>query len=84
MKNGSITVMKALHRLAILLALGATALVAWGQTQPPAQSAGNRIESITVASQQSGSIIVKITLKQPLVSPPGTDEIAKAVADHLE
>ncbi len=45
----------------------ATAAAVWAQG---ASSGGNSIDAISVAGQQAGNIVVKITLKQPLANPP--------------
>src|ERR1700675_3959815 len=45
----------------------ATAAAAWAQG---ASSDGNSIDAISVAGQQGGNIVVRITLKQPLANPP--------------
>ena len=55
--------------LAWMLALGLVASVA--SLQPArALAADNSIESINVVGQQSGNVIVRISLKQPLANPP--------------
>ena len=54
----------------MLLAMGAGLLAsfaAWGQG---ATAQSNGIEAISIAGQQGGNIVVKITLRQPLANPP--------------
>ncbi len=54
----------------MLLAMGAGLLAsfaAWGQG---AAAQSNGIEAISIAGQQGGNIVVKITLRQPLANPP--------------
>jgi type IV pilus assembly protein PilQ len=46
----------------------AAALAVWPQSR--ALAADNSIESINVVGQQSGNIVVRISLKQPLTNPP--------------
>ena len=57
------TVIKAFAGVACAVALG---LLPWQASAADS----NRIESINVAGQQSGQVIVKITLAQPLANPP--------------
>ena len=64
--NLSDKIMKPLHGLALALGL-ITSLTAWGQG---AGADANSLEAISVAGQQGGNIVVKITLKQPLANPP--------------
>ena len=57
-----------LSAVASLLAMSAAVLfAAWAQA---AQPAANSIETISVAGQRGGNIVVRITLKQPLADPP--------------
>ena len=57
-----------LRAAASLLAMSAAVLLAtWAQS---AQPAANSIETINVAGQSGGNIVVRITLKQPLANPP--------------
>ena len=66
--NPSDNILKTAHCLVLALAVGlATTVAAWAQSANPD---GNSIEAISVAGQQGGNIIVKITLKQPLANPP--------------
>ena len=66
--NLSDKIMKTLHGLLPALAVGLiTSATAWGQGASPD---ANSIEAISVAGQQGGNIIVKITLRQPLANPP--------------
>ncbi len=61
-------ILKTAHCLVLALAVGlATTVAAWAQSAGPD---GNSIEAISVAGQQGGNIVVKITLKQPLANPP--------------
>ena len=61
-------IMKTAHGLALALGVGVLAsFAAWGQG---ASSDTNGIEAITVAGQQGGNLVVKITLRQPLANPP--------------
>ena len=67
MKN-AIEILKTMRLLIGALAIGfAAAGAAHAQT---ASAEGNSIESIDIAGQQGGNIVVKITLKQPLANPP--------------
>ena len=60
--------LKPIRAAALLLAMSAAAVLAtWAQS---AQPAANSIEAINVAGQRGGSIVVRITLKQPLADPP--------------
>ena len=66
--NLSNKIMNTVHGLVLALAVGLiTSAMAWGQG---ASADVNGIEAITVAGQQGGSIVVKITLRQPLANPP--------------
>lgn len=66
--NLSATIIKTVHRLLLVASLGLiTSLSAWGQAAVPET---NGIEAISVAGQQGGNIVVKITLRQPLANPP--------------
>ena len=66
--NLSATIIKTVHRLLLVASLGLiTSLSAWGQGAVPET---NGIEAISVARQQGGNIVVKITLRQPLANPP--------------
>jgi len=66
--NLSDNILKTAHCLVLALAVGlATTVAAWAQSAGPD---GNSIEAISVAGQQGGNIVVKITLKQPLANPP--------------
>ena len=61
-------IMKTAQRMALWVSAGLMAsFAAWGQGTP---TQANGIEGIAVAGQQGGNIIVKITLRQPLVNPP--------------
>ena len=56
--------------LGLVLAIGVgltTSVAAWAQSANPE---ANGIEAITVAGQQGGNTVVKITLRQPLANPP--------------
>jgi len=60
--------LKPIRAAALLLAMSASAMLTiWAQA---AQPAANSIEAINVAGQRGGSIVVRITLKQPLADPP--------------
>jgi len=60
--------LKPIRAAALLLAMSLAAVItAWAQS---AQPAANSIEAINVAGQRGGSIVVRITLKQPLANPP--------------
>ncbi|MBI2225389.1 MAG: type IV pilus secretin PilQ [Betaproteobacteria bacterium] len=60
--------LKPIRAAALLLAMSAAAVATtWAQS---AQPAANSIEAINVAGQRGGSIVVRITLKQPLADPP--------------
>jgi type IV pilus assembly protein PilQ len=64
----STKITKTAQRLSLWISAGLVAsFAAWGQSTP---AATNGIEGITVAGQQGGNIVVKITLRQPLVNPP--------------
>jgi type IV pilus assembly protein PilQ len=66
--NISDKIMKTVHSLALSIGVGLVAsFAAWGQGASPDV---NGIEAITVAGQQGGNLIVKITLRQPLANPP--------------
>ena len=59
--------MKPVHAIVLVFAVGLiTSLTAWGQATGDA----NSLEAISVAGQQGGNILVRITLKQPLANPP--------------
>ncbi len=59
---------KTLRRALLSVGVGLIAsFAAWGQTSNPQT---NGIEAITVAGQQGGNIVVKITLREALVNPP--------------
>jgi type IV pilus assembly protein PilQ len=61
-------IMKSAHGLALAVGVGLIAsFAAWGQSPSPD---ANGIEAITVAGQQGGNLVVKITLRQPLANPP--------------
>ncbi|MEK7834775.1 MAG: AMIN domain-containing protein, partial [Pseudomonadota bacterium] len=60
--------LKPIRAAALLLVMSAAAVLAtWAQS---AQPAANSIEAINVAGQRDGSIVVRVTLKQPLADPP--------------
>ncbi len=60
--------MKTVQRTLLSIGVGLIAsFAAWGQAPNPQT---NGIEAITVAGQQGGNIVVKITLREPLVNPP--------------
>lgn len=63
--------------LAVVAVLGCMAPVAavLAQTTQAAVPAGNRIEKI-VAAEQGGSIILKLTMAQPLAAAPGSFSVA--------
>ncbi len=66
--NLSDKIMKTLPGVLLALAIGLiTSATAWGQGANPD---ANSIEAISVAGQQGGNIVVKITLRQPLANPP--------------
>ena len=66
--NISVKIMKTVHSLALAISVSMLASVAaWGQGASPD---ANGIEAITVAGQQGGNLVVKITLRQPLANPP--------------
>ena len=56
-----------IQRLILGMFLSLAGSYAMSQATPPA---ANGIESITVAGQQGGNIVVKINLRQPLPNPP--------------
>src|SRR5687768_12121597 len=58
-----------------MLALGMAATMQ-ARAQSPAPATANSIESINVVGQQSGNIVVRIGLKQPLANPPAGFTIA--------
>jgi len=61
-------ILKTAHCLVLALTVSlATTVAAWAQGAGPES---NSIEAISIAGQQGGNIIVKITLKQPLANPP--------------
>ncbi len=67
--NKKSTYLNAARTFGWMLALGLAASV--GALQPSsARAADNSIESINVVGQQSGNIVVRISLKQPLANPP--------------
>lgn len=71
-----------------VLALACGLAVGWpvtaiGAAAATAQAAVNSIENLQV-SQQSGSVIVKLTLKQPLSSPPGSFSISNPARIALD
>src|SRR5688572_22208483 len=67
--NKKSTYLNAARAFGWVLALGLAASV--GALQPSsARAADNSIESINVVGQQSGNIVVRISLKQPLANPP--------------
>ena len=64
----SAKIMKTVQRMSLWVGAGLMAsFAAWGQGTP---AQANGIEGITVAGQQGGNIVVKITLRQPLANPP--------------
>ena len=66
--NNSHWFSKPIRAAALLLVMSAAAVITtWAQS---AQPAANSIEAINVAGQRGGSIVVRITLKQPLADPP--------------
>ncbi len=67
MNNTSLS-LKSIRSLALLLAMGAAAVVTTGAQS--AQPAANSIEAVNVTGQRGGNIVVRITLKQPLTNPP--------------
>jgi type IV pilus assembly protein PilQ len=61
-------IMKTVRRAALWIGAGLIAsFAAWAQDTT---TQANGIEGITVAGQQGGNIVVKITLRQPLANPP--------------
>ncbi len=66
--NNRTTIIKMTRSLAMMLAFFATTMATWAQS--PTIAGDNSIESITVAGQQSGNIVIRISLKQPLANPP--------------
>ncbi|MGB0129571.1 MAG: type IV pilus secretin PilQ, partial [Rhodocyclaceae bacterium] len=79
MKNGT-------KLICVLLAW--TLLVGWpaaanSAAETTAQTAVNSIDNLQV-SQQSGSVMVKITLKQPLANPPGSFSISNPARIALD
>jgi type IV pilus assembly protein PilQ len=67
---------KRMRCLATLAALGCFQTAVWAQNAAPAEAAAlNAVEDLQV-SQQAGSTIVKITLKQALATPPASFSIA--------
>ncbi len=66
--NLSDKIMKTVQGLMLALAVGLiTSFTAWGQG---AGADANSLEAISVAGQQGGNTVIKITLKQPLANPP--------------
>ena len=62
-------IVRKICRLAGVMTLGLIAtLPAWGQSAAP--TAANSIESINVAGQTGGTIVIRVTLKQALANPP--------------
>lgn len=60
-------IIKTFQQGLIGLCAGLVSALAWGQAAAPA---ANGVEGITVAGQQGGNIVVKITLREPLANPP--------------
>jgi type IV pilus assembly protein PilQ len=67
---------KRMRCLATLAAFGCFQTVVWAQNAAPTEAASlNAVETLQV-SQQAGSTIVKITMKQALATPPASFSIA--------
>ncbi|MDB5811092.1 MAG: type pilus secretin PilQ [Betaproteobacteria bacterium] len=65
----SANITKTMQRTLLAAAAGLIAsFAAWGQSTPAPQA--NGIETLTVAGQQGGNIVVKITMREPLANPP--------------
>jgi len=60
--------LKTVLGLVLAVSVGLTAnFAAWAQSANPE---ANGIEAITVAGQQGGNTVIRITLRQPLANPP--------------
>ena len=66
------TTRRPLHDLFRILIGAGLFFMSWVWAASPAPSGGNAIESITAQSLPGGKVIIKFTLKQNLVNPPGT------------
>src|SRR3974377_1483917 len=72
MNKGSEKTTRFFRHIAVMLTIGLLTFAARAQARapPPAKGAANSIESINVAAQQGGNVVVRINLKQPLSNPP--------------
>src|SRR5579862_7815690 len=65
--NLSDKITKTMRSFGLAISVGLIASFAWGQGANPE---ANGIEAITVAGQQGGNLVVKITLRQPMANTP--------------